>query len=136
MKLDKRQKIILVIFIILVAFLVWQLRGLWRSPKPASVKPVLAKPAPTEAHAPITPPPGSRPPLPSLADAVSPPAQPQLIPPQQAEYLRTVDAYQLAQVKRMLAEQVAATAQADATTAKAKAETNKIVLGEIGGAFS
>ncbi len=122
MKLDKRQKIILAILAALVAFLLWQLMGLrssttTKTPKmtsaaikkmPVKIPSTLPTPSPTEVNTPVF-------------------TQPQLIPPQQVEYLQAVDQYQLAQIKRMLAEQISATAAADANTAKAKMEINKIL---------
>lgn len=122
--LDKRQKIILVILILLVAFLLWQIFGLKSSGSKAKnltpVKPVATLTKTAASSEAMTPP---SPPI--VRAPIAP--QPQLIPPQQAEYLQTVDQYQLAQIKRMLAEQIAATAAADASAAKSKAETNKLI---------
>lgn len=117
--LDKRQKIILVILIILVAFLVWQILGLTNNKKSKAtpVKKTVVVTEPIKEPSPTTPPVIKAPII----------TQPQLIPPQQAEYLQAIDQYQLAQIKRMLAEQVAATAAANASTAKSKAEINHII---------
>lgn len=132
MKLDKRQKIILVILVLLVIFLVWQILGLRSSTakKPMPVK-TIRKTEVISAPAPVV--------APKTTAAAPTFTQPQLLPPQQVEYLQAVDQYQLAQIKRMLAEQIAATAVANQNAAKAKVETSKILSEtpmNFGGAFA
>ncbi|MBI5447480.1 MAG: hypothetical protein HY939_01970 [Gammaproteobacteria bacterium] len=132
MKLDKRQKIILAALALLVAFLVWQLLGLRSHPTPpAKVTLPSAHEQPKSMATASTPALSPAFNTASASMSTTPPAQPQLLPPQQVEYLQTVDQYQLAQIKRLLAEQVAATAAADESTAKSKAETNKILATNI-----
>ncbi|EKD75271.1 MAG: hypothetical protein ACD_44C00184G0003 [uncultured bacterium] len=135
MNLDKRQKIILFILIVLIIFLIWQIKSLFHKPT------AQAEPALSNTKTKIIEKTGATTPMPSPSalsanenstSILSPmtsstTATPQLLPPQQIEYLQTIDEYQLAQAKRMLAEQITAIAIANQNTAKAKAETTRIL---------
>src|SRR3990167_10832651 len=135
MNLDKRQKIILFILIVLIVFLIWQIKGLFHKPTPqaepasSNTKTKVMEKAGATTSAPASAPstPAALPTNENSAPIISSATPPQLLPPQQIEYLQTIDEYQLAQAKRMLAEQITAIAIANQNTAKAKAETTRIL---------
>lgn len=139
MVLDKRQRIILIILIILIIILGWLLFGGRKKDTfgptlppalnaksgqaPIKLQPITeVTPQPMPGQKPI-----AAPATPTVnSPAVKPSTPPLVLAPDQAEYLHAVDEYQLAQIKRMLAEQEAATAQANLTKEKANVELNQL----------
>lgn len=133
MKLDKKQKILLTLVIIALAYLAWQIYSMFFAgpSRPATITPVPAVPTKTLTAAPITSKapaattqaatPATTAPAAVMPTQQQPLQQVALMPPMsayQSEYLQLINRYQLLKMRRQIVDEEAAIASSQAKIAQ------------------